>query len=117
VGFWILYSNKTLSLLLIYLKYQKIFMIDKELLKQAIIEYRIAGKKLMFDLGNKYGLDISNPDDFETLIARRNKTIPKKGALTQRWNIYFHGGACCFYKKNINRLYKLSFRIHLNLGI
>jgi hypothetical protein len=86
-------------LLLIYLKYQKIFMIDNEILKQAIIEYRIAGKKLMFDLGNKYGLDISKPDDFDTLITRSNKTIPRKGALTQRWNYYFHGGACCFYNK------------------
>jgi hypothetical protein len=74
-------------------------MIDKEILKQAIIEYRKTGKKLMFDLGNKYGLDISKSEDFETLITRSNKTIPRKGALTQRWNYYFHGGACCFYNK------------------
>jgi hypothetical protein len=74
-------------------------MIDNEILKQAIKEYRKTGKKLMFDLGNKYGLDISKSEDFETLIARSNKTIPKKGALTQRWNYCFLGGACCFYNK------------------
>lgn len=73
--------------------------IDNDILKQAILEYRTAGKKLMMDLGKKFGLDITQKEDFEKLISRSNKTISRKGELSQRWNYAFHGGECLFYNK------------------
>jgi hypothetical protein len=73
--------------------------IHQNILKQAILEYRELGKKLMFQLGHKYGLDINQHEQYIELISRSNKSIPRKGELTQRWNYSFHGCECGFYNK------------------
>jgi hypothetical protein len=73
--------------------------IDTNILKQAIFEYRELGKKLMFQLGHKYGLDITQHEEYVELISRSNQSIPRKGELTQRWNYSFHGCECGFYNK------------------
>jgi hypothetical protein len=73
--------------------------IDKDTLKQAIFEYRELGKKLMFQLGQKYELDITKQEEFDVLISKSNSIIPRKGELTNRWNYSFHGGECGFYNK------------------
>ncbi len=73
--------------------------VDLNILKQAIFDYRIEGKKLMFELGKKFDLDINNVDEYEKLISRSNGNIPRKGKLSERWNYYFHGGECGFYNK------------------
>lgn len=77
--------------------------IDLHILKEAIFEYREEGKKLMLDLGKKFGLDITIPEEYNSLITRSNKTIPRKGELTKRWNYYFHGVQCGFYNKKHKR--------------
>jgi hypothetical protein len=73
--------------------------IDTNILKRAIFEYRELGKKLMFQLGHKYGLDINQHEEYVELISRSNQLIPRKGELTQRWNYSFHGCECGFYNK------------------
>ena len=44
-------------------------------------------------------LDIENEQDYEKLISRNNKEIPRKGELSKRWNYAFHGCECGFYNK------------------
>ena len=73
--------------------------IDSNIIKQAIFDYRIQGKNLMFELGKKFELDINNLEEYEKLISRSNENIPRKGKLSERWNYYFHGGECGFYNK------------------
>lgn len=73
--------------------------INKHILKQAIIDYRNAGKQLMKELGEKYGLNIHNENEYKQLIRRSNKLVPRKGTLSNRWNYSFHGGECRFYNK------------------
>ena len=73
--------------------------IHPEIVKDAIMDYRNDGKKLMFELGKKYDLDIENKEDYEKLISRGNKEIPRRGSLSKRWNYGFHGGECGFYNK------------------
>lgn len=63
--------------------------IDFNIIKKAIIDYRIEGKNLMFELGRKYGLDISNPADYEKLISRTNENIPRKGKLSKIGIMFF----------------------------
>lgn len=75
----------------------KMTNINPNRVKQAIIDYRNAGRQLMLQLGQKFGLDIHNDDEFEQLITKNNFNIPRKGQLTQRWNYRFHGGECEFY--------------------
>lgn len=79
--------------------------VDLNIIKDAIFEYRLDGKNLMFELGKKYGLDINDSKDYENLIARSNKNIPRKGELSKNWNYYFHGCECGFLnKKNHKRV-------------
>jgi len=73
--------------------------VDSNIIKQAIIDYRIQGKKLMFELGKKFELDINNLDEYEKLISKSNENIPSNGKLSERWNYYFHGCECGFYNK------------------
>lgn len=77
----------------------KINKVDSNIIKQAIFDYRIQGKNLIFELGKKFELDINNLEEYEKLISRSNGNIPRKGKLSERWNYYFHGGACGFYNK------------------
>ncbi|WP_299256158.1 hypothetical protein [uncultured Aquimarina sp.] len=73
--------------------------INLEIIKNAIIDYRNDGKRLMFELGKKYALDIENKEDYEKLISRANENVPRRGELSKRWNYSFHGGECGFYNK------------------
>lgn len=73
--------------------------IDSNVIKQAILDYRVQGKNLMFALGKKFELDINNSEEYEKLISRSNKNIPRKGKLSERWNYCFHGCECRFYNK------------------
>ena len=73
--------------------------INLDVFQEAIIDYRQEGKELMFKLGEKYGLNIEIKEDYENLIFRGNKNIPRKGELSKRWNYSFHGGECGFYSK------------------
>lgn len=73
--------------------------IDSSIIRQAIIDYRLEGKRLMLDLGKKFELDINNLEEYGKLISRSNENIPRKGKLSERWNYYFHGGECGFYNK------------------
>ncbi len=43
-----------------------------DVLKEAILEYREEGKKLMIKLGEKYGYNILVPEEYEELIWRSN---------------------------------------------
>ena len=82
--------------------FKKIFKRNKvnlNIVKQAILDYRNDGKKLMEELGEKYNLDINNHEDYKQLISRSNNIIPRKGELSKRWNYSFHGGECGFYNK------------------
>ncbi len=72
---------------------------DLHLLKQAILEYREEGKRLMAELGRKYGLDITVPEEYSRLISRSNQSVSRKGALSDEWNYAFHGHACGFYHR------------------
>lgn len=74
--------------------------IDLNIIKQAIFDYRIDGKKLMFELGKKYSLDISKSEDYEKLISRSNEKIPRVGKLSENWNYVFHGGECGFHNNH-----------------
>lgn len=78
---------------------QKNNKISQDIVKEAIINYRNDGKELMRKLAEKYGLDIKNENDYEKLIAKNNKEIPRKGELSKRWNYAFHGSECGFYNK------------------
>ncbi|MGV7106167.1 DUF6896 domain-containing protein [Flavobacterium sp. U410] len=78
---------------------QKNIKIKLEVVKEAIIDYRNDGRVLMYKLGEKYQLDIENEQDYEKLISRNNKEIPRKGELSKRWNYAFHGCECGFYNK------------------
>ncbi len=78
---------------------QKDNKISQDIVKEAIINYRSDGKELMRKLAEKYGLDIKNENDYEKLIAKNNKEIPRKGELSKRWNYAFHGSECGFYNK------------------
>jgi hypothetical protein len=73
--------------------------IDKDTLIQALLEYRELGKKLMYQLGQKYELDINKQEEFDVLISKSNSLIPRKGELTKKWNYSFHGSECGFYNK------------------
>ncbi|MEP5341172.1 MAG: hypothetical protein ABJL44_15645 [Algibacter sp.] len=73
--------------------------INLDVVKEAIHNYRKEGKELMFKLGEKYGLDIKINEDYEKLVSRSNKEIPRRGELSKRWNYGFHGGECGFYNK------------------
>jgi hypothetical protein len=73
--------------------------IELDIVKEAVIDYRNDGKKLMNKLAEKYELDIKNEKDYESLILRNNPKIPRKGELSKRWNYYFHGIECGFYNK------------------
>lgn len=80
-------------------KKEKSIDINFDIIQEAIINYRKEGKELMFKLGEKYGLDIRIKEDYEKLILRSNKEIPRRGELSKRWNYSFHGGECGFYNK------------------
>jgi len=67
--------------------------------KEAVIDYRNDGKKLMHKLAEKFTLDIESKNDYEKLISKSYETIPRKGELSKRWNYCFHGGECGFYNK------------------
>ncbi len=73
--------------------------INLDVFQEAIINYRQEGKELMFKLGEKYGLNIEIKEDYEKLISRSNKNIPRRGELSKRWNYSFHGQECAFYNK------------------
>lgn len=73
--------------------------INLDIIQEAILNYRKEGKELMFKLGEKYGLDIKIKEDYEKLISKSNQDIPRKGALSKRWNYKFHGKECGFYNK------------------
>lgn len=73
--------------------------IDPNFVKEAISDYRIEVKRLMFELGKKYGLDLENPNEYNELISRGNKDIPRKGEISKRWNYSFHGSECGFFNK------------------
>ena len=73
--------------------------VNHDLVKEAIIDYRNDGKKLIFKLAEQYNLDLENEVDYEKLISRSNKEIPRKGKISERWNYYFHGCECGFYNK------------------
>ena len=73
---------------------------DSNIIKQAIIDYRHEGRNLMFELGNKYGLNINNSEEYEKLISRTNEDIPRKGILSKNWNYFFHGRECGFRSKS-----------------
>ncbi len=82
--------------------FNKIFnrkKVNPNIVKQAILDYRNEGKKLMEELGKKYNLDINNHDDYLQLISRSNDNIPRKGELSKCWNYSFHGSECGFYNK------------------
>ena len=74
-------------------------IINEDKVLNAIHQYRKVGKDLMEQLGRKFNLDISKPDDYQKLISRNNPDIPRKGQLSNRWNYYFHGCECGFYNK------------------
>lgn len=73
--------------------------INLNIIKQAIFDYRNEGKNLMFELGNKYQLNISNSEDYEKLVSRTNENIPRRGNLSESWNYVFHGCECGFHNK------------------
>lgn len=73
--------------------------INLDIFQEATIDYRQEGKELMFKLGEKYGLNIEVKEDYEKLISRSNKNIPRRGELSNRWNYSFHSGECGFYNK------------------
>jgi len=73
--------------------------VNLDVFQEAITDYRQEGKELMFKLGEKYGLDIGIKEDYEKLISRSNKNVPRRGELSKRWNYSFHGGECGFYNK------------------
>ncbi len=73
--------------------------VNLEIVKDAVINYRNDGKKLMFELGKKYDLNIENKEDYEKLISRGNSEIPRSGELSKKWNYSFHGGDCGFYNR------------------
>lgn len=73
--------------------------IDSDLVKEAILDYRNEGKRLMFELGKKYGLDIENPNEYNELISKGNKDIPRKGEISKRWSYSFHGSECGFFNR------------------
>ncbi|UZO82354.1 hypothetical protein NBT05_07730 [Aquimarina sp. ERC-38] len=73
--------------------------VNLDIVQEAITDYRQEGKELMFKLGEKYGLDIGIKEDYEKLISRSNKNIPRRGELSKRWNYNFHIGGCRFYNK------------------
>ncbi|WP_299316066.1 hypothetical protein [uncultured Aquimarina sp.] len=73
--------------------------INLDIFQEAIMDYRQEGKELMFKLGEKFGLNIEIKEDYEKLISRGNKSIPRRGELSKRWNYSFHGGECGFYNK------------------
>ncbi|MAL58536.1 MAG: hypothetical protein CMC14_00660 [Flavobacteriaceae bacterium] len=80
-------------------KQEKLVEINHDIVKEAIYNYRKEGKELMFKLGQKYSLDINVKVDYEKLITRSNKEIPRRGELSKSWNYSFHGGECGFYNK------------------
>lgn len=73
--------------------------INLDIFQEAIIDYRQEGKELMYKLGEKFGLNINVKEDYEKLITRSNKKIPRRGELSKRWNYSFHGTECGFYNK------------------
>lgn len=73
--------------------------INLDVFQEAVIEYRQEGKELMLKLGEKFGLNIEIKEDYEKLISRGNKSIPRSGELSKRSNYNFHGRECGFYNK------------------
>lgn len=84
-------------------KKEKSIAINLDVTQEAILNYRIEGKELMFKLGEKYGLDIKVKEDYEKLISRSSNDIPRIGALSKRWNYSFHGQECGFYNKKYQK--------------
>lgn len=70
-----------------------------EILTEAIKEYRTEGKELMQRLGQKFGYDISIPEEYDELIRRGNPKVPMSGKISERVNYAFHGGECGFHKR------------------
>jgi hypothetical protein len=83
---------------------------NKHIFKRAIIDYRNDGKQLMEKLGKKFDLDVQIESEYEQLISRNNKLVPRKGELSKKWNYSFHGGECGFY----NRKYQQSVEVVLS---
>jgi hypothetical protein len=73
--------------------------IGLNIIKQAILDYRNEGKNLMFELGNKYELNISNSEEYEKLVSTTNENIPRIGKFSESWNYVFHGCECGFHNK------------------
>ena len=69
-----------------------------DILTQVIEEYRQEGANLMKALGEKYGYDITDPDQFNELIWRSNPKVPRQGQLSKKVNYAFHGAECGFHK-------------------
>lgn len=100
-------------------KWLKIFKrndnnIDLEIIKQAIIDYRIEGKILMRKLAKKYNLNINDENDYNKLITRSNKEIPRRGQLSKRWNYAFHGSECGFYNRKHHQQVEVVLNNHPN---
>jgi len=74
-------------------------IINPDIVKDAIRDYRKEGKELMHLLGKRYGLDITVKEEYEKLVSWSNKEVSRKGELSKRWNYYFHGVECGFYNK------------------
>lgn len=70
-----------------------------DILERAVNEYRSEGAELMKRLGEKFGYDITVPEEFEKLVWKGNPDIPRSGKLSERVNYGFHGDACHFHKR------------------
>ncbi len=90
--------------------------IELDVVKEAIIDYRIEGKELMRKLAEKYGLDIQNEKDYKKLIAKNNEEIPRNGELSKRWNYAFHGCECGFYNKKYKQKVEVVLCNHPEFG-
>ncbi|ARV08296.1 hypothetical protein BTO05_01060 [Winogradskyella sp. PC-19] len=73
--------------------------ITLDILAKAIIEYRSEGMELMNRLGKKFEYDIAVQKEYDELIWKGNKKVPRSGKLSERVNYSFHGGECGFHKR------------------
>lgn len=53
----------------------------------------------MNQLGKKFDLDVSIPNDYKKLISKSDSLIPQNGALSKKWNYAFHGLECGFHNR------------------
>jgi hypothetical protein len=90
---------------------------DKNLLIQSIIEYREIGKELMNRLGRKFGLDISNEEDYLKLVWKANDEIPRNGELSKKWNYAFHGLECGFHNRETKQHIEVKLFNPPNFGV